>query len=44
MRALKNWTLKKRIITVTAHRRENLGEPLHNICEALKHIADRYDE
>jgi len=35
---------KKRIITVTAHRRENLGEPLHNICEALKHIADRYDD
>lgn len=41
---LKKLDFKKRIITVTAHRRENLGEPLHNICEALKHIADRYDD
>ncbi len=29
----------KRIITMTAHRRENLGEPLHNICEAVKQIV-----
>lgn len=28
----------KRIITMTAHRRENLGEPLHNICEAIKQV------
>ncbi|MCX7709414.1 MAG: UDP-N-acetylglucosamine 2-epimerase (non-hydrolyzing) [Clostridia bacterium] len=34
----------KRIITVTAHRRENLGEPLKNICSALKYIADRYED
>ncbi|MCX7921032.1 MAG: UDP-N-acetylglucosamine 2-epimerase (non-hydrolyzing) [Clostridia bacterium] len=34
----------KRVITVTAHRRENLGEPLHNICNALKHIADKYED
>lgn len=34
----------KRVITVTAHRRENLGEPLENICQALKHIADRYED
>jgi UDP-N-acetylglucosamine 2-epimerase len=34
----------KRIITVTAHRRENLGEPLEQICLALNDIADRYDD
>ena len=27
---------KMRVITMTAHRRENLGEPLRNICEAVK--------
>jgi UDP-N-acetylglucosamine 2-epimerase len=34
----------KRVIAVTAHRRENLGEPLENICEALKEIANRYED
>jgi UDP-N-acetylglucosamine 2-epimerase (non-hydrolysing) len=35
---------RKRIIMVTAHRRENLGEPLENICRALKKIAQSYDD
>lgn len=35
---------KKRVIAVTAHRRENLGEPLENICNALKHIAEKYED
>lgn len=34
----------KRVITVTAHRRENLGDPLRNICQALKYIADSYED
>ncbi|MCL2564971.1 MAG: UDP-N-acetylglucosamine 2-epimerase (non-hydrolyzing) [Defluviitaleaceae bacterium] len=34
----------KKIITVTAHRRENLGEPLENICKALRIIADENDD
>lgn len=34
----------KRVITVTAHRRENLGEPLENICQALKWVADKYED
>jgi len=34
----------KRVITVTAHRRENLGTPLKNICESLRYIADSYDD
>lgn len=32
----------KRILLVTAHRRENFGEPLERICAALREIAERY--
>lgn len=31
-----------RTILVTAHRRENFGEPLESICLALRDIAERY--
>ena len=31
-----------RTILVTAHRRENFGEPLRDICAALRDIAERY--
>lgn len=34
----------KRVILVTAHRRENLGEPLRNICEALRHIVTKCED
>ena len=34
----------KRVILVTAHRRENFGEPLENICEALLQIAEKYED
>lgn len=34
----------KRVIIVTAHRRENLGKPLEDICNALKHIVEKYDD
>lgn len=30
----------KRIITMTAHRRENLGKPLENICKAILRIVN----
>ena len=33
-----------RLILVTAHRRENFGQPLQNICVALKEIAQRNPE
>lgn len=33
----------KRVILVTAHRRESFGRPLRSICEALKEIADSFD-
>ena len=29
----------KKVILMTAHRRENLGEPLQNICEAVREIV-----
>jgi len=31
-----------RVILVTAHRRENFGEPLRNICLALRDVAERH--
>ncbi|PJH74681.1 MAG: UDP-N-acetylglucosamine 2-epimerase (non-hydrolyzing) [Anaerolineae bacterium CG_4_9_14_0_8_um_filter_58_9] len=34
---------RKRLILVTAHRRENFGQPLENICAALKELAARGD-
>jgi UDP-N-acetylglucosamine 2-epimerase (non-hydrolysing) len=35
---------KARLILVTAHRRENFGKPLENICIALRKIAERYGD
>jgi UDP-N-acetylglucosamine 2-epimerase (non-hydrolysing) len=32
----------ERTILVTAHRRENFGEPLESVCMALRDIAERY--
>ena len=32
----------KRVILVTAHRRENFGQPIRDICQALRILADRY--
>ncbi len=37
-------TEKKRCILMTAHRRENLGEPLMHICNAVKRIALEYPD
>jgi UDP-N-acetylglucosamine 2-epimerase (non-hydrolysing) len=34
--------LESRMILVTAHRRENFGEPLKSICLALRELAERY--
>ncbi|HEY5582944.1 MAG TPA: UDP-N-acetylglucosamine 2-epimerase (non-hydrolyzing) [Ruminiclostridium sp.] len=35
---------KKRVIVVTAHRRENLGEPLRSICRAIATIVEEYND
>lgn len=34
----------KRVIAMTAHRRENLGEPLQNICRAVKRLVEDYPD
>ena len=34
----------KKVILVTAHRRENFGQPVINICKAIKEIAMRYPD
>jgi len=31
----------KRLVLITSHRRENFGEPLRNICRALRTLAER---
>lgn len=37
-------TKNKRCILMTAHRRENLGEPLKNICRAVKRIVEEFED
>lgn len=32
----------EQVILVTVHRRENIGEPLHSICAALRELTQRY--
>ena len=34
----------RRVIVVTAHRRENLGKPLEDICTAIAEIVDEYED
>ncbi len=41
---LNNIDRSKKLIVMTAHRRENLGEPLENICNAVKDIATERED
>lgn len=34
----------KRCVLMTAHRRENLGQPLENICRAVKRIVEEFED
>lgn len=34
----------KRLVLVTAHRRENFGEPFRAVCRAIRHLADSYPD
>jgi UDP-N-acetylglucosamine 2-epimerase (non-hydrolysing) len=38
-----NRVVNSKLILVTSHRRENFGQPLKNICLALKSLAESYD-
>ena len=33
-----------RVVLVTAHRRENYGEPMENICRAIARLSERYPD
>ena len=39
-----NWANDSRLIMLTAHRRENLGEPLVHMFKAIKRIVDEFDD
>jgi UDP-N-acetylglucosamine 2-epimerase (non-hydrolysing) len=34
----------RRLVLVTAHRRENFGEPFRQVCLALRQLADEFDD
>ncbi len=38
------WAADSRLIIITAHRRENLGEPMHNMFRAIRRIMDEYSD
>ncbi|WNF36647.1 UDP-N-acetylglucosamine 2-epimerase (non-hydrolyzing) [Bacillaceae bacterium IKA-2] len=38
------WVGDSRLIMITAHRRENLGEPMRNMFKAIKRIVDEYPD
>lgn len=38
------WSKGSRLILLTAHRRENIGEHLHNMFRAIKRITDEYED
>ena len=38
------WAEGSRLIVLTAHRRENLGEPMRNMFKAIKRIIDEHDD
>ncbi|AJD92250.1 UDP-N-acetylglucosamine 2-epimerase [Jeotgalibacillus malaysiensis] len=38
------WASDSRLIMITAHRRENLGEPMRNMFRAIKRIVDEYQD
>lgn len=39
-----DWARGSRLIMLTAHRRENLGEPMHHMFRAIKRIVDEHDD
>ena len=38
------WASDSRLILITAHRRENLGEPMRNMFRAIKRIVDEHED
>lgn len=38
------WAKGSRLIIITAHRRENLGEPMHHMFRAIRRIMDEHED
>nr|WP_279229969.1 UDP-N-acetylglucosamine 2-epimerase (non-hydrolyzing) [Schaedlerella arabinosiphila] len=38
------WAQGSRLILITAHRRENLGEPMYHMFKAIKRVLDEHDD
>ena len=38
------WAQGSRLIMITAHRRENIGQPMRNMFKAIKRIIDEHDD
>lgn len=38
------WARGKKLITITAHRRENLGVPMENMFRAIKRVLDEHED
>ena len=38
------WAGDSRLILITAHRRENLGEPMHNMFRAIRRVLDEHKD
>lgn len=38
------WAAGSRLIMLTAHRRENLGEPMHNMFRAIRRVMDEHPD
>lgn len=41
---LLDWAADSRLIVLTAHRRENLGAPMHHMFRAIRRIIDKYGD
>ena len=39
-----DWAKNSRLIMITAHRRENLGEPMHNMFRAIRRVMDEHPD
>ena len=39
-----DWAADSRLIVITAHRRENLGEPMHNMFRAIRRIMEEHPD
>lgn len=39
-----DWASGSRLILITAHRRENQGEPMHHMFRAIRRILDEYED